>query len=180
MALPKDALPSSSRHVLTVLAWHCNELAVRRGERQCRPSLKTIAAETGLDRTTCMRAVDLLEERRYIDIQRQLRVANRYTLTDPATWPINQCRARGCVAQPDGGRTTPPDNVRQLLQTFANQVASGNQPGGVARPEQVFRTSEQEGRAPSANRNAEGAAKRAHRSQAEQLAYVKAMSKGNS
>ena len=157
------------------MSWPCAAASASVDHRSRRLPQK----QAWIEQRACEQSI-LLEERRYIDIQRQLRVANRYTLTDPATWPINECRARGCVAQPDGGRTTPPDNVRQLLQTFANQVASGNQPGGVARPEQVFRTSEQEGRAPSANRNAEGAAKRAHRSQAEQLAYVKAMSKGNS
>jgi hypothetical protein len=127
-----------------------------------------------------MRAVDLLEERRFVVIQRQLRIANRYTLTDPATWSGDEQRAGGRVAQPAGGRTTPPDNVRRLLQVFAKQVASGHQPGGIARPEQVFQTSEQEPGAESPKPTPEVAAKSAHRSQAEQIAYVKAMSKRNS
>jgi hypothetical protein len=179
MALPKGALPSSSRYVLTVLAWHCNELAVRHGDRQCRPSLNTIAARTGLDRTTCMRAVDLLQQRRFIVVQRHLRVANRYALTDPAGWPMDERGALGCMAPPDAGRATPPDNVRQLLQAFAKQVASGNQPVGMARPEQVFQNSEQEGAVQSPEHNAKVTLKPTHRSQAEQLAYVKVMSKGN-
>jgi len=178
MALPKGALPSSSRHVLTVLAWHCNELAVRRGDRQCRPSLNTLAAETGLDRTTCMRAVDLLEERRFIEIQRQLRIANRYTLIDPAAWPVDPRQAPGGVAQPGAGCIMPPENVRQLLQTFAKQVVPRNQPGGVVRPEQVFQNSEQEGGVERSGHTSTAADKPAHRSQAEQLAFVKAMTKG--
>jgi hypothetical protein len=178
MALSKGALPASSRHVLTVLAWHCNELAVRRGDRQCRPSLNTLAAETGLDRTTCMRAIDLLEERRFIDVRRELRVANRYTVIDPTAWPVEQPRGAGGVAQPVTGCITPPEDVRQLLQTFAKQVVPRSQPGGVVRPEQVFQNSEQEGGVERSGRTSTAADKPAHRSQAEQLAFVKAMTKG--
>lgn len=176
MALPKKALPPSARHVLTVLAWHCNEQEVRRGKRQCWPSLNTLAAETGLDRGTCMRAIDFLEARRFVDIERRLRIANRYTLTDPRTW-----RTGGMVqpvasstVQPDAGCAMPPDKVRELLRNFATQVAPRNHSGGMAQPEQAFRTSEQEEKR---NAGAEGTAKPAHRSQAEQMAYVTAMSK---
>jgi DNA-binding transcriptional MocR family regulator len=178
MALPKGALPPSSRHVLTVLAWHCNELAVRRGDRQCRPSLNTMAAETSLDRTTCMRAVDVLEKRGFIGVQRKSRVANRYELTDPAAWPFDQQRARGRVTRPDSGGITPPDKAHRLLQSFAKLVVSGNQPGGVVRPEQVFQKSEQEVRIEHSDRKAI-TAKPPHRTQAEQLAFVKAMTKGS-
>lgn len=180
MALPKNALPSSARHVLTVLAWHCNEQAVRRGDRQCWPSLNTLAAETSLDRTTCMRAVDLLQERRFVDVERQLRIGNRYRLTDPETWVAGGMAqpAAGSTAQPVSGRAVLPDNVRELLRHFARQVAPRDQPGGMARPEQGFRTSEQERPEERSNR-AGDASRPVHRSQAEQIAYVKAMNKGD-
>jgi hypothetical protein len=64
------------------------------------------------------------------------------------------------------------------LQDFAKQVASGNQPGGVVRPERVFQNSEQEGGVERIGRTSTVAAKPPHRSQAEQLAFVKAMTKG--
>jgi DNA-binding transcriptional MocR family regulator len=147
MALPKDALPSSPRHVLTALAWHCNERAVRRGDRRCWPSLNTLSRETSLDRTTCMRAIEFLERRRFIEVERRLRVGNRYRLTDPRTWPTGGTAqpGPGSTAQPETGRIPPPEKVRELLRSFTKQVAWRNQPGRMVRPEQELGNSKQEG-----------------------------------
>jgi DNA-binding transcriptional MocR family regulator len=176
IGLPKGAAPPSARNVLTILAWHCNELAVRRGHRTCRPSLNTLSRETGLDRTTCLRAIGQLEERRFIEVERRPRLANRYTITDPQTWPVGSVAPpAGGTAQPDAGRTVPPEEVRELLRNFAKQVAPRDQPSRVMRPEQDVRTSEQE--PADTNGVADKLARPAHRSQSEQLAYVAAMTK---
>jgi hypothetical protein len=178
MALPKTALPASARQVLTVLAWHCNELAVRRGDRRCRPSLNTISNETSLARTTCIRAIDLLEGR-FVHVERHPRVANRYTLTDPKTWPVDRIRQSeaGSKTQPEADRVTLPGRVRELLHAFSKQVAPRDQPGRAVRPEQDFRSCEQEPPDIKMNAGREVAPKTPHRSQAEQLAYVAAMTK---
>lgn len=179
MALPKTALPASARQLLTVLAWHCNELAVRRGDRRCRPSLNTLSARTSLARTTCIRGVDLLEVRRFVDVERRPRVANRYTLTDPKTWPVDRMAQpqAGSKTQRDAGRVALPERVRELLHAFTRQVAPRDQPGRVVQPEQGFRTSEQGCKGSKTSGGEESARKPAHRSQAEQLAYVAAMTK---
>lgn len=179
MGLPKTALPASPRQVLTVLAWHCNELAVRRGDRRCRPSLNTLSAETSLARTTCIRSVDLLEARRFLAVDRQPRVGNRYTLTDPNTWPIDPMArpAHGSKTRPDADRVALPEKVRELLHAFTKQVPPRDQPGRVTQPQQDFQTSEQGCAGAEMNGRAESEAKPAHRSQAEQLAYVAAMIK---
>jgi len=178
MDLPKSALPASARQVLTVLAWHCNELAVRRGDRRCRPSLSTISNKTSLARTTCIRAIDVLEGR-FVDVERRPRAGNRYTLRDPKTWPVDRIAQRqlGSEAQPDAGRVTLPGKVREWLRPFRKQVAPRDQAGRVAQPEQGFQISEQERLGAKMNDGGGASQKPAHRSQAEQLAYVAAMTK---
>jgi hypothetical protein len=170
MNLPKDAVPGSARHVLMVLAWHCNELAVRKGDRRCYPSLNTLSAETSLDRTTCMRAVDLLEQRRFVGVERNPRIANRYILTDPATWQVRappKC-ATGGVAQPVADRTAPPEAVRDVLRQFISQVAPCHHPGRTPQLQQELQNSEQT----NVNQNPKTGRRSAARSREEQIAYV--------
>jgi hypothetical protein len=120
-----------------------------------------------------------LEERPFIEVQRRPRVGNRYTITDPKTWLIGGVAPQGPsgTAQPSAGRVAPPEKVRELLRNFAKQVAPRNQTGRVARPEQDFRTSEQEPSGAGMTGTADDTARAAHRTQAEQLAYVAAMTK---
>jgi hypothetical protein len=126
-----------------------------------------------------MRAVDLLEVRRFIEVERQPRVGNRYTLTHPTTWYTNAAAQPipGGTAQPASSGVAPPDKVRELLRHFTQQVALSNQAGGVVRPERVFRTSEQEEQAERCASAQAKSARPAARSQAEQLAFVAEMTK---
>jgi hypothetical protein len=176
MNLPKEAVPGSARHVLMVLAWHCNELAVRKGNRRCYPSLNTLSAETSLDRTTCMRAVDLLEERRLMDVERRPRIANRYTLTDPVTWQVRDPPKCGTarVAQPDAGRVAPPEAVRDALRQFIRQVAPQHHAGRVGPLQQELQNSEQR----DVNQNLKAGRRDTPRSREEQLAYVHQVANG--
>jgi hypothetical protein len=191
-ALPKDALPASARYVLTALAWHCNELAVQRADRSCWPSLNTLARETSLDRTTCMRAVELLERRHFVEVDRRQRVGNRYRLTDPKRWPGSKTPARGGIVQPTvaeseqgsaGGitqpdrRVTPPEEARKLLRQLVNLVGRRDHRGGVVRPEQDRRCSEQVRLKEADPKQPEGRTNPPHRSREEQLAYVAAAAK---
>jgi hypothetical protein len=93
-----------------------------------------------------MRAIDFLEHRRFIDVERRLRVGNCYRLTDPKTWPTGGIvqPGSGSTAQPETGRVPPPERVRELLRNFTNQVAWRNQPGCMVQPEQDLRNSKQE------------------------------------
>jgi hypothetical protein len=148
-----------------------------------------------------MRAVELLEKRRFIDVERRQRIANRYRLTDSRTWPGTRTihlaasekkRSTGGVVQPcDGGavrpppggvtrpdgRVVPPEEARQLLQKLAKLVGVHHRLGGVARPEQEIRTSEQERSAETKRVQPEAQPQAVHRSREEQLAYVAAMMK---
>lgn len=189
LALPKGALPASPRHVLTVLAWHCNELAVRRGQRECWPSLNTLSKETSLDRTTCMRAIDALAERRYVEVDRHARVGNRYRVTDPKTWPtrgVAQPAAipAGGVTQPAGGRAggvTPPlprHQVQMVLRNLAEQVARRHQTGCATRLKPELGTSERERSEKTKDAEREGRGTPRQRSREEQLACVQTLSEG--
>jgi hypothetical protein len=117
-----------------------------------------------------MRAVDLLEERQFIDVERRARIANRYTLTDPVTWQV--CGRAKCgtgrVAQPDAGRVAPPEAVRHALRTFIRQVAPHHHSGRVVPLQQELQNSEQM----DVNQNLKAGRRGTPRSREEQLAYV--------
>jgi hypothetical protein len=103
-------LPSSPKHVLTLLAYRHNDKNGR-----CDPSVSRLAAESGLDRTTVMRAIADLERVGALVVRKTKGMRSSYAIpemwtgcTTPPVAPRDQsCYATGPVAPRDGtGRST--------------------------------------------------------------------------
>lgn len=79
-AVARSTLPATARHVALTLAIHAEGDGAG-----ARPSVATLAQETGRKRDTVMAALDELDDAGYIDRERpSRRRATRYTLTLPS------------------------------------------------------------------------------------------------
>lgn len=95
-AVVDSALPATTRHVLLTLSLHMNE---RGGS--CFPSVDLLSRETGLNRTTVIRQLQVARDSGWLHVQQsQGRFPNRYAAVVP---PANQPSRKTTVADDDGG-----------------------------------------------------------------------------
>lgn len=96
----RGKLPASARHLLQVMASHCNH---NRGDRSCKVSCNTLADETGQDRRTVLRNIDVLLAWHAIEASKRFGSTTTYTILPADNW-----RTTGDTLPPPTSDTMPP------------------------------------------------------------------------
>lgn len=125
-AVCESALKATTRHVLLTLSLHMNE---RGGS--CFPSVDTLASETGLNRATVIRQLQVAEANGWLVVSKSKgRTSNRYVAAIP---PIEQPSRKTTVAENDG-RTARPSHTATVAEDAANRRFDERQPSFSVRP----------------------------------------------